>query len=207
MAEDIGPALAASLLGLESEFTANWLAYQSLTAKNETLLCGALAGCLHRTFEGLDDTQVRREWWNYASNGYFDIAVLRDGDPVALVEAKAAMSFDLVKAGTQVFPTKDMLKDIAKLRGVEFDGERYVVLFVTHPYQVPRRKWDPALPYIDGIRRHGAIDMGKIEQGFARLRESTGSLPVLARGRIAAGNAFGVDVVVLYWLLAISKQQ
>ena len=51
-----------------------------------------------------------------------DIAILQSGKPVALIEAKAAMSFDLVKGGKQPFSIKAVLNDIEKLRGIEFVG-------------------------------------------------------------------------------------
>ena len=46
------------------------------------------------------------------------------------------MSFDLVKGGG--FPAKDVLKDVDRLRGVEFAGERYALLSVTHAHGMPR---------------------------------------------------------------------
>ena len=83
-------------------------------------MCGALARRLHETYADEPATQIRREW----NNRQFDIAVLRHGTPMALIEAKAAMSFDLLKGGNQPFPIKPVLKDIEKLRRIEFESER-----------------------------------------------------------------------------------
>lgn len=93
-----------------------------------------------------------------SSNAFFDIAVLTDGVPVALIEAKAAMSFDLVKGGD--FPESAVLKDFDRLKGVDFEGERYALPFVTNPHQIPRPEYDVAMPasYIADMRRHGAIE-------------------------------------------------
>lgn len=198
----VGETLAALLQRLGGEFKADRLAYLSLTAKNESLLCGALARLMHEAYADRPHTQIRREWWRSASNAYFDVAVLTRGAPVALIEAKAAMSFDLVKGGG--FPAKDVLKDVDRLRGVEFAGERYALLFVTHPHEMPRLEFDIALPYIAGMRRHGAIERARIDAGFGHFIEAAGGLPVLAAGEIPAGTAFDVDVSVFYWLLSVS---
>lgn len=124
---------------------------------------------------------------------------------MTLIEAKAAMSFDLVKGGSKPFPIEAVQKDIDKLEAIEFEGERYVLLFLTHNRQTPRNEYDAAIPYIEGMTRHGIIDEDGIDGGFARFREAVGDLPVHARGEILAGNAFGVDVSVFYWLLGVSN--
>lgn len=195
-------ALIAALRSVGNEFKANRLAYLSLTAKNEVLLCGAVSRQLHEHFADRRDVQIRREWWCGANNAYFDIAILRCGEPLALIEAKAAMSFDLATNGKRLYPSKDVLRDIGRLRNVDFDGGRYVMTFFTHHYQVPGREHDSALPYVDGLRRHGVIDRASINDGFHRLHEKLEGPPVLDRGEIAAGTAFGVEVSVLYWLMA-----
>lgn len=200
MRPDVKTAVTASLEALGDEFRPNRLAYLSLTAKNESLLCGALSRRLHETYAAQRNIQVRREWANERRR--FDLAVLRDNKPVALIEAKTALSANLPRSG---LPHTDRVrKDIERLRSVEFEGERWVLAFFTHPRQVPRAEYRDAIKYFGLIERQGAVGSAEIDAGFARFREAVGSPPVLARGEVPAGRAFDVDVSVLYWLLDAS---
>ena len=203
MPKSVTTTLATSLQQLGREFKPNRLAYLSLTATNEALLCGALAGLLHEAYADQGHTQVRREWRSSSSNASFDVALLTDGAPVALIEAKAAMSFDLVKGGG--FPESAVLKDFDRLKGVDFEGERYALLFVTNPHQIPRTEYDVAMPasYIADMRRHGAIEPATIDDGMRRFHEAVGGPPVVAAGRVSAGSAFDVDVSIIYLLLSV----
>ena len=141
------------------------LAYLSLTSKNERLLCGSLARLLHEMHEDEPAIQIRREW----GRRQCDLAVLRYGEPMALIEAKAAMSFRLGGARKTIFSIPQVQSDINKLREIEFEGGRYALLFVTHNHQVPNPEYDPAMPYADTRRRCGVIDEKSIEKGFERF--------------------------------------
>lgn len=196
--------VAAALGCLGEQFTPDSLAYLALTSKDERLLCGALARRLHREFCDDAETLVRREWPVPGNTRErVDVAVLRAGKPVALIEAKAAMSFDLVKGTGRGFPVPAVLKDIGKLRGIDVDAERFALLFVTDAKQLPSAEHDPALPYAEERRRHGIIDEPRMTAGFRRFLRAVGHPPVVDEGRVAGGVAFGVEVEVLYWLLKV----
>lgn len=180
------------------------LAYLALTSKDERLLRGALARRLHREFADEAGTFVRREWpVPTNTRKRVDVAVLRAGKPVALIEAKAAMSSDLVKGTGRGFPVPAVLEDIKKLREIDLADERYALLFVTNTQQLPRDEYDPALPYAEERRRHGVIEEPRLMAGFARFLRALGDLPVVDQGRVPAGAAFDVEVEVLYWLLKV----
>ena len=66
------------------------MAWLSLTSKNERPLCDAVAWELHGILAR--GTAVKREWRR------FDIAVLADGAPVLLVEAKAGFAAEMIDA-------------------------------------------------------------------------------------------------------------
>ncbi|MDE0002841.1 MAG: hypothetical protein OXQ29_09115 [Rhodospirillaceae bacterium] len=198
MAQEMAGWLAQALRHLGDEFKPNRLAYWSLMTKNEREMSNALAWSLNEQFAGDDDIQVIREWKRH------DIAVLRRHNPVALVEAKAAMAFNLVEESSRVYPSKEVLRDIEKLRGAEPKCEEcYVLPFFTHVRQIPRHEYDGAMPYISGIRKHRIIEEAELEGGFERFRKAVGELTVVANGAIPAGKAFDVDVSVFYWLLAV----
>ena len=192
--------LTEALRYLGDEFKPNRLAYLSLMTKNEREMCNALAWALNEKFADDADTWVIREWKRR------DIAVLRRHNPVALIEAKAAMAFNLVETKSPLYPSKEVLADIEKLRKVAPKCKAcYVLPFFTYLHQIPRHEFDGAMPYISGIRKHGIIDKAELAGGFERFRKAVGGLSVVAKGEIPAGNAFDVDVSVFYWLLAVSS--
>ena len=198
MAESLKDALTVSLRHLADEFEADELAYLSLTSKNERELCNALAWRLQKSFRDCAETQVVREWKRH------DISVLYGNSPVALIEAKAAMSFDLMEK--KLYPHNEVLDDIEKLRQVDFHGERFVLPFFTHYRQVPQREYEAnkVITYAYGMRKHGVIETQTVCQGLQRFRKATGDLPVVAQGEVPAGKAFGIDVSVFYLLLAVT---
>lgn len=196
--------VAAALGCLGEEFTPDSLAYLALTSKDERLLCGALARRLHGEFCDDAEILVRREWpVPNDTRKRVDVAVLRPGEPVALIEAKAAMSFDLVKGTGRGFPASAVLEDIRRLRGIDVEAERFALLLVTDTKQLPSDEYDPALPYAEERRRHGVIDEPRMMAGFRRFLGAVGHPPVVDWGRVAGGVAFGVEVDVLYWLLEV----
>ena len=200
MAQEMTSRLTEALRHLGDEFKPNRLAYWSLMTKNEREMCNALAWSLNEQFADDADTQVIREWKRH------DIAVLRRHNPVALIEAKAAMAFDLVKTSSRIYPSKSVMIDVEKLRKVEPKCEKcYVLPFFTYLHQIPRHEYDGAMPYISDIRKHGVIDKAELDGGFERFRKAVGGLTVVAKGEIPAGNAFDADVSVFYWLLAVSS--
>ena len=202
MAQEMTSKLTEALRHLGDEFKPNRLAYWSLMTKNEREMCNALAWSLNEQFADDADTQVIREWRNQRH----DIAVLRRHNPVALIEAKAAMAFDLVKTSSRIYPSKEVISDVEKLRKAEPQCEEcYVLPFFTYLHQSPRHEYNEAVKYISGIRKHGVIDKTELDDGFERFRKAVGGLTVVAKGEIPAGNAFDVDVSVFYWLLAVSS--
>ena len=97
-------------------------------------------------------------------------------------------------------PVRD---DIEKLRMVDVDGERYVLLLATHNEHVPDARHDAKVADGDALRRHGVIDGERIGAGFERFRAVVGDVAVCGHGRIAASRACGVDVSLLYWLMEV----
>lgn len=200
----IRETVTAALGCLGGEFTPDSLAYLALTSKDERLLCGALARRLHGEFCHDAEILVRREWPVPGdTRKRVDVAVLRAGKPVALIEAKAAMSFDLVKGTGRGFPVPAVLEDIGKLRGIDVEAERFALLFVTDTKQLPSEEHDPALPYAEERRRHGVIEEPRMMAGYRRFVGAVGHPPVVDSGLVAGGVAFGVEVDVLYWLLEV----
>ena len=183
---------------LRNVFKPDMLAFLALTSKCERELCGALAWGLQRFYERNPPRKlVSREWSYPGTRKACDLAILSDdGSPEVLIEVKAAYTFDLM--GTGRFPAESILPDIERLREFKFNGERYVLVFFTHPRRQPDRRFSAAVKYYDDLSDRTRTD--ELEEGFDRFHRAIGNLPILDEGRIRAGRAFGVNVDLLYRL-------
>ena len=129
--------------------------------------------------------------------------MLSNDKPESLIEAKAAFTFDLIADKQPPYPTNPVLKDIAKLRKVDFCSDRYVLVFFTHVCQIPNSRSPQALKYLRGMRKWDN-DRSELAKGFERFHEEIGGLPIVTSGEIEVGNAFDVDVCLFYWLFDAS---
>ena len=221
-ASDMNPreALVGSLrrLGAGDSEPPGKMAYLSLTSKNEGPLRDAVAWQLHRTLAGASGIGVAKEWKR------FDIAVLENGMPVALVEAKAGYAAEMIDAERPNTDLRDAVrKDIDKLRNNCWAATagcwRFVLVFLTYNHQVPvapdgvlrsygrrRRLVKGAEPTVRRSDLECAPYYGdeEIRQGFSCYLVAWGDLPVVASGQVPAGKAFGTRVSVYYWLLEVA---
>ncbi|MFJ9634483.1 hypothetical protein ACIRU8_43005 [Streptomyces sp. NPDC101175] len=191
--------IAEQLEAAASSFATGELAYLALTSKVELPLRDRLAWSLHTA---LPEFVVAREWHRS------DLAVL-DLDariPHALIEAKAMYSFDVARAdgpGLAAYTSK-IAADLNKARDLARDAPTGVfgLAFVTHPQGAP-----PHLPnvikYISGIR--GALRLGtetEVRQAAAaNLSSALRDLGPVLGGRLDAGEAFGVNIAIDYWIV------
>ncbi len=202
-------ALIESLQHLGDEFKPDRLAYLSLTSKNEQPLCGALAYRLGKKFAGDSKVTIVREWTECIyKRRRVDIAVLCNGNAIALIEAKAAMAFDPLK-GTRVYPSEDVAKDAEKLRNIKVADRRFLLAFFTTYDGLPKEEDHRAIKYICGIKRHVKRDedpKGSFNKdGLPNFRKKVCSrdhcIKRIRSGEIQAGEAFGVNVSVCWELM------
>ena len=206
----IGPTerdtLIADALGRVGDaFEPDFLAYAALAGKIEMELCTALAWRLRRVCDA-SEIKVVREWRPPNDKRNIDLAVLRDSVPCALIEAKQWRSFNFASwsgGKGQRNPLNHTAKDIDKLRGLSVDCDCFILSFCVHCDPIPSKAYDKEIKYLGETVGFGPIKESQIHDGFERLRHEWGSLPVKARGEIPAGQAFGVNVFVYYWLLKV----
>lgn len=184
-------------------FKPNQLAYLALTSKPEFVIRDQLAWRLH-SYLGTD-ALVAREWQAKGKGAFHsDLAVLppNGGNPILLLELKAMYTFDAIKKNREQFP-RYVENDITK--SWAFAGpstDIYGLLLVVHPHSEL-----PALEPVKfraganaAFRRHGAEDLKQQAQTYLNER-----LPeigdIAAKGIVPAGEAFGVRVELLYWLI------
>lgn len=219
-AASIERALVESLRELRCE-PAGKLAFLALTRKSERHLCDLMAWRLQRRVCSRA-LLVRCEKRLQGEDASVDIAVMRDGEPIALVEAKQGYTFDLARLVLGHSPTKngieaDVRKDIEKQRCRQSICERrYILLFFAHPRSVPpqgvlRDEYHSALAkWVEKARAKGIptpdCDRETLDRGFRRLSEELGGClhPVCdGHSDFDAGDAFETNVRIFYWLLRV----
>ena len=144
--------------------------------------------------------------WRPGNNGTrIDLAVLRDGVPDALIEAKQWRGFDIASwtsGAGHSNPLKKTREDIEKLRKLRNECKCYVLSFCVHSSPLPSRRYAGQFKYLEQTIRFGPISEDQIHAGFDRLRGQW-RLPLATSGKFQAGRAMGVAVVVYYWLMEI----
>lgn len=198
----IRTAIETGLASAANLFRDNALAYLALTSKVENPLRDALAIDLHEKLR-TDGFLVAREWRKKGFSGSTDIAILRSSRPAALIECKASYSYD---AFGKPYPMESVVQDIEKARNVAGTGtEIFVLLFVTHSGRNVNKSVQSAVKYSNGINRaiktHGgpASVLNAARSSYASAF-SGNEFGLVTTGEIDAGQAFGIPVLIDYWL-------
>ncbi|UYY81974.1 hypothetical protein OIT41_02540 [Arthrobacter sp. YA7-1] len=150
---------------------------------------------------------VAREWKRT------DLALLdQTAKAIALVEAKALYSFDVAtpdRANVRVYRDKvkaDIAKAVALLGGHQ--AAVFALVLVTHPMDSP--------PDLDGVIKYGtsikaALNRAAQEEiragAKATLSSALDPLGPAIHGSLMAGTAFGVRVIVDYWIVGPAETQ
>lgn len=203
---DFGPILHDELKGIHELFEPDELAYLALTSKVELPIRDRLAFALYRR---LDQNLVAREW------NRVDLAVLADDGKTAemLLEAKALYTFDLIgdDAWVDRYPQK-VRRDVASLRARSDLVDRtqlFALVLATHPIA-------EAGSHLRQVAKY-ARDVGKaiaaLGDAATVLREADrairAALPetseIFCTGEIPGGSAYGVEIGVPYWLIAVGR--
>jgi hypothetical protein len=191
--------LAKHLSELDQDFPSGHLAYLALTGKVENLLRDKLAIRLH--CDPLNsEFRVAREW------KHRDIAILNDGAPVALIEFKASYSFDAVLHPNDPWFVKEMKDDIRKASRVSLLAtELYLVLFSTHIHSAQFDRHVGIVKYAAQIQKAAKLfENAELLRSASVAKVATAleaaGFPHVATGAIPGGEAWGIGVVVDYWL-------
>ena len=179
---------------LDSLFQPDELAYLALTQKVEHAVRDKLAFALHAAFGERDAIQVCREWRRV------DLAVIKNADPLVLLEAKAYYTFDILKHGKpHDYPTW-VLRDVEKLKTITTPGnEMFAHLLATHPHAPPRDQFRDAVKYFSSVSRYARSGI-QLQDAQSAVRARLPDQPMIAEGTIPAGKAFDIEVTVAYWL-------
>jgi hypothetical protein len=193
------PMLIEELDRLGEEFRPDELAYLALTSKAEGPLRDRLAFALHR-----------RLWptWVVAREhpARTDLSVLApdDGRPLALLEAKAFYTFDAANDEKCASYIDTIAADVAKAHAQALaKTDVFALALVTHPLAVGKlptgvMKYERGIA--GAIRDHGTANAVR-QIARRRLCEGLAKLGPLSVGSLAAGEALGVEVEVLHFLI------
>jgi hypothetical protein len=199
---DFGAVLRSELSTIDRRFDVDELAFLTLTSKMELPIRDRLAYVL---FRRLPQLLVAREWRRV------DLAVLAPGDPPVprmLLEANALYTFDLVgdDAWIRRYPDK-VERDVAKLRAIKdlpSDTQLFGLVLATHPTALVGSDLKQVAKYLPGISKAIAA-LGDAEavahEAERSLRSRLDHLGAIQQGDIRAGQAYGVRLVINYWLL------
>jgi hypothetical protein len=199
---DFGAVLRDELARVDRGFAPDELAFLALTSKIELPIRDRLGYALYRR---LPELLVAREWRRV------DLAVLARGDeavPKMLVEATALYTFDLVGDDDWVrrYPDK-VERDVKKLcaiKGLPSETQLFALVLATHPTAPADAGLRPVAKYAPGVRNALAA-LGEARavahEAERSVRSHLDHLGPIHGGDINAGAAYGVPVVVHYWLV------
>lgn len=180
------------------EFQENELAYLALTTKIELPVRDRWAFLLHKKLGS--KYHISREWRRT------DLAILDGVSPIALVELKAMYSFDAAfgDGGGKGYTDK-MLRDenkAKKLAGANTDV--YTVLLSTHPRGGFDKRMNYIVKYLYYINKSLKKYVSETEvlsRCKAGVSRNLKDRILLTSGEFDGGSAFGVDVLVSYWVV------
>jgi hypothetical protein len=194
-----GPTKDVLLQGLEdagTSFEPGELAYLAVTSKVELPVRDRFAWELHRRLKDRS-LLVAREWRRA------DLAVVRDGDAVVIIEGTALYAFDLLREpGLHKYRAK-VTGDLAKAAALAPHADAYALVLCTHVLGeiAPQlKRW--VVKYSSGIigaaKSHGDAGQEAVRQS---LRGELNQLGPSDYRQMPSGSVWGLDVVVDAWLV------
>jgi hypothetical protein len=195
--------IASRLESVSSSFAPDEIAFLALTSKIERPIVDRLSFALFSELQ-FPEWLVAREW-PIPGYGRVDLAILKQGVPHTMLEAKAMASFDCTRDGEKQSEYPKLLQaDLDRLAGALLpDTQVFSLLIATHPLDPLLSESHGVLKYVGGfngaLRRYaGAKRVREVceENLMKYLREA---LPSVA-GTISGGAAFGTRVELLWWL-------
>ncbi|MGE4456108.1 MAG: hypothetical protein AB7E13_04170 [Arcobacteraceae bacterium] len=190
-----------SFTNILHEFQPDELAYLSLTTKIELPFRDRWAYSMYKEFKNTN-TVVSREWKRT------DLALLENGSPSALIELKAMYSFDAALKSYDISGFTDaMSRDEEKAKQLaEENTEIFTVLLATHPEKNIDSSLSGIVKYDTGINK--AIKRFKSssavkDEAIKAVNSNMKKRNIIMQGELIAGRAFGIDTLILYWIVKV----
>lgn len=188
--------LLQALKDAGTSFEQGELAYLAITSKVEFPVRDRFAWELHRRLKDRS-LLVAREWKRA------DIAVVREGDAIVVIESTALYAFDVLREpGLHKYRAK-VTSDLAKAATLAPHADAYALVLCTHvlgEIAPPLRRW--VVKYSSGIigaaKSHGPVGQEAARQSLGGELSQLG--PSDCR-EIPSGSVWGLDVIVDAWLV------
>ena len=200
---ELAKLLIASIEAAGESFVSGELAFLALTSKVERPLLDRVSFQLHRVLES-EGLVVAREY-RIAAGVRADAAVLKNGELLAALEAKAMYTADCTRRGGFDRQYPDLLNADLHRYGTLRAGELrvYSLLLGTHLLSAPPRTLSRVIKYPTMIGQ--AFKAHNDAKGIRTVAEKNLASFIrsevrIADGTIEAGMAFGVEVDVMWWL-------
>jgi hypothetical protein len=179
-----------------TSFERGELAYLAVTSKVEFPVRDRFAWELHRRLEDRS-LLVAREWKRA------DMAVVREGDAIVVIESTALYAFDVLREpGLHKYRAK-VTSDLAKAATLARHADAYALVLCTHvlgEIAPELRRW--VVKYSSGIigaaKSHGPAGQEAARQSLGDELSQLG--PSDCR-EMPSGSVWGLDVIVDAWLV------
>lgn len=182
-------------------FGENELAYLSLTSKNELVIRDRIAYRLHVE---LKNSIVAREYSVKGINSRIDLAILENYNIKDIIELKSMYTFDAVDGLDKFIDSVN--RDFDKNRSLKNNTtNQFAIVIGTHPRSLPSEKYKDFVKYYNSIKRYMkkiSSDRVLIDKMDRKLRSAFEKDEYEVKDIIInAGNAFGVDVDICFWII------
>jgi len=197
-----------TLNSIGSDFRQNELAYLALTSKVEMPVRDKLAYKLHSNPNC--EAIIAREWKRV------DIALLEDktdtfppnakvyswlGNAEALIELKAVYTGDFKSKSSTVKYIADLERDLNSMNEIGMGKPKYNILLATHIHQKIQKPYPPQIKYPSIANRTAGNDIEEVINDISGKLKKTFEKKPIATGIIDAGEAFGLEVKVMFWVI------
>lgn len=184
-----------------NSFGENELAYLSLTSKNELVIRDRIAYKLHVE---LKNSIVVREYSVKGINSRIDLAILENDNIKDIIELKSMYTFDAVDGLDKFIDSVN--RDFAKNSSLKNNTtNQFAIVIGTHPRSLPSEKYKNFVKYYNSIKRYMkkiSSDRVLIDIMDRKLRSAFEKDKYEVKDIIInAGNAFGVDVDICFWII------
>lgn len=187
-----------------SSFRENELAYLSMTGKNELLIRDRIAYELYRKYSNYI---ISRGYNPIGIKSRIDLAIFENGKIKDIIELKSMYTFDSVDMKNYI---NAINKDFSKNSELVIDGvNQYEVIIATDIKKVPNEEFKDYVKYYRLIKKY----LSNIEDSnilvenldYIIKKEFSAEKCYVRKFNVTAGQAFGVDVDIWFWVVKNNK--
>lgn len=187
-----------------NSFRENELAYLSMTGKNELLIRDRIA---YELYSKYSNYIISREYNPSGVKSRIDLAILENGKIKDIIELKSVYTFDSADMRNYI---NAINKDFNKNSELVIDGvNQYEIIIATHIKEVPNEEFKDCVKYYRLIKKYlNNIEYSNIlveDLDYIIKKEFSEEKYEIRKFKVTAGQSFGVNVDVWFWILKNNK--